>query len=106
MNQFFGTKILPLLLPLRFVIIALALISTFFIIGRKQGDLDRNAIFAMLLIAGSAGTLVYYLPQLLPELAKNSLINSAYTNPNSPIYIWYNASATIHSGIQSVIPIP
>ena len=86
LNQIWDVRILPLGKPLRFLIIGLALISAFFIIGRKQGDLDRNAIFAMLLIAGAAAALVYFLHKLLPELFSSfPILNYAYTTPNSPI---------------------
>ena len=113
LNQFFGTKLLPLGQPLRFLIIGLALISSFYVISRRQGDLDRQAIFSILLIAGASFALFYYLPVLIPEIFTNpqsnsiySLLNSAYTNPDSPIAIWYNVSQSVHSGVQSVVPIP
>ena len=113
LNQFFGTKILPLGNPLRFLIIGIAIVSAFYIISRKQGALERNDIFVMLLIVGAAFALFYYLPKLVPEIFTNpqsntiiSLLNSAYTNPNSPVAFWYNASAATHGAVQSVIPIP
>ena len=113
LNQFFGFRILPLGQPLRFLVIGIAITSAFYIISRKQGALERQDVFTMLLIVGASFALFYYLPTLVPEIfttpssnAIVSLLNSAYTNPNSPVLYWYNASTSVHSSIQSVVPIP
>lgn len=113
LNQFFGTRILPLGQPLRFLVIGIAISSAFYIISRKQGALDRQDIFTMSLIVGASFVFVYYLPTLIPGIfsapqsnALVSFLNSAYTNPNSPVLYWYNASTSVHSIVQSVVPIP
>jgi len=107
LNQFFGFRILPIGQPLRFLVIGIAVVSAFYIISRKQGVLERQDVFTMLLIVGASFALFYYLPVLVPEIFQNnSFLNSIYTNPNSPVLYWYNASVSVHNTVQSVIPIP
>lgn len=106
LNQFFGTKILPLGQPLQFLLIGMGLLIAFYVVIKRQGALDRSDIISLLIIGGSITALIYYLPVLIPDIYSIAPINAAYTNTNSPIHILYNVSSTIHSGIQSVIPIP
>ena len=113
LNQFFGTRILPIGQPLRFLIIGIAFVSAFYVVSRKQGALERSDIFTILLLIGASFALFVYLPKLMPDIFTNpqansvlSLLNSAYTNPNSPVAFWHNASIEVHNVVQSVIPIP
>lgn len=113
LNQIWDVRILAIGQPVRFLIIGLAVVAAFYVISRNQGTLDRQAVFSIILVVGGAFALFYYLPVLIPEIFNSpqansvlSLLNSAYTNPDSPVAIWYNASQSVHAQVQSVIPIP
>lgn len=112
LNQFFGTRILPLGQPVRFMLILFSIVPVFYVIIRKQGVLERQDIFTIGLITLGSFALFYYLPVLMPEIFTNpsnaalSMLNNAYTDPNNPVAIWYNNSVVVHNLIQSVIPIP
>ena len=112
LNQLFGTRILPLGQPVRFMLILFSIIPVFYIVIRRQGSLERQDFFTIGLIAAGTFALIYYLPTLIPEIFTNpsnrvlSILNSMYTDPGNPIAIWYNSSTVIHNTIQSVVPIP
>ena len=112
LNQFFGTRILPLGQPVRFMLILFSIIPVFYVIIRKQGVLERQDIFTIGLIMVGTFALLYYLPVLVPEIFTNpsnavlSFLNSAYTDPSNPVAIWYNSSIAVHNLVQSAIPIP
>lgn len=103
LNQLFGTKILQIGQPLRFLILGASLMVAFMLLITKRASLDRMDIFTIILLGVGSGLLYYYLPAILPEIFKNSVINSVYTNPQSPVYLWNNATSTAISGIQSII---
>lgn len=106
LNQVFGTKFLPLGQPMRFMIIGVAILLSSYIIIQRHGTLGTSDWFAIGLVIIGAFTLFYFLPSLLPEAFSSyqgntilSLINSAYTNSNSPVQIWYNASVYVHNSL-------
>ena len=112
LNQFFGIRIIPLGKPVIFMLILFSLVPAYYIVIRRQGSLERQDFFTIGLMAAGTFALIYYLPVLIPEIFANpsnsalSILNNAYTDPNNPVAIWYNASVSVHSAIQSSIPIP
>jgi len=106
LNQAFGTKILPLGQPVRFMLILFSIIPVYYVIIRRQGVLERSDLFTILIIIGGSFALFYYLPVLMPEIFAHPVLNSAYSDPNNPISIWYNSSIAVHNAIQSFVPIP
>ena len=104
LNQIFGTRLIPIGQPVRFFIIITAMVVVFMLLVNKRASLDRIDIFTILLIGIGSGLLVVYLPKFIPELFSSfPLLESAYTNHNSPIYIWNNATSTAVATIQSIV---
>ena len=100
LNQIFGTRLIPIGQTVRFFIIITAMV----VLVNKRVSLDRIDIFTILLIGIGSGLLVVYLPKFIPELFSSfPLLESAYTNHNSPIYIWNNATSTAVATIQSIV---
>ena len=110
--QFFGTRIIPLGQPVRFMLIMLSIIPIFYVYIRRQGALERQDFFTIGLVVAGSFALIYYLPVLVPEIFTNpsnavlSFLNSAYANPNNPVAIWHNSSVAVHDLIQAAVPIP
>lgn len=104
-KQIFGTKIVAVGPAFRLLIIGGALTISFYVVIKKQGNLDRGDVFVIIFLGVALGALWYYLPTLAPEIF-SSLKQSALASPESPFTILYNASVTLHNSIQSIIPIP
>jgi len=103
LNQIFGVKMLELGTPVRVFIFLVSLTLVFWVFINKGGRLNKADVLTIGVIAICSGILIYYLPVLLPELYAIPFIQSAYTNPNSPLAIWYNASSVINTAVQSII---
>lgn len=113
LNEFFDIGFIAIGNPLRFLIIGLAISMAFYIVVRRQGGLERNDVFIMIILVGGCFALFYYLPTLLPEIFADtqtnsvmSALNNAYTNPNSPVKFVYDTAVPVHNTVQSIIPIP
>lgn len=105
LNQFFGTKILQIGKPLIFLIIGGSLMAAFMLLISKQASLDRVDIFTIILLGVGSALAYFYIPVLIPEVFSSvPLLELIYQNPNSPIYLWNNATNTVITGVQSIIP--
>lgn len=107
-NKIFGTSIIPVGTPFKFLLIGAGLTLTYYIIVRHQGNLDRQDIFGIILVGGFIILAFIYLPKLLPEIFTNSAFTQSVlaTNSNSPFVIISNVSTEVHQSIQAIIPIP
>src|SRR3990167_7751248 len=96
LNQIFGTRVISVGTPFRFLILAMALVISFYLVIKRQGVLERKDIFLILLLGGGLVTLFIYLPQIFPEVFKSTANSVLATDPNSPFVIISDVARSTH----------
>lgn len=99
LNQIFDVKMLSYGTPVRIFIFLISLTLVFWIFFNNYGRLDKKDIITIIVIGVCSGLLILYLPTLIPELYQFS----AYSNPDSPVAVWYDAASGIKDLAMSII---